>query len=413
MSSLPGWPFDKDVQELDTPWTVTSPTRRAVRRLPPFADIPNVPSHVWTLPGAWLHPNEAAADILWRDEYRDVLRGILICIERRLAHLKRLEAEEDYLFPEADYLEVNVQPTPTNEPDTFQNYFDDPSTHNLALRSSILVLTGCPGNGKSFFLAAIFLLRIAAGLPTVFVRSHTHLLIFRDGHLGEMKPVDYPLDNHLSLNLPENAWILVDTSDELPNLPPVLKISKHFIVQAASLCDERFKYTRTTGAGCLIQCVLKPFTIQDILAARSLNRDCHATEAALVEFFEKYGGSARHAYAEAAAPDRFASEVLRAANALDESRIYDTLHWNVYGFNIATGYSGISLSAFPTSDQNRSLYKICPPTPHIAAMLLDRMLVSRADAKIKIVKQTAGVLTAGCQAIASGIFDDSLPLGSL
>jgi hypothetical protein len=96
--------------------------------------------------------------------------------------------------------------------------------------------------GKSYFLYYIWTTRIALDLPTLFVHRSDEVLLWQNGQMYTA-PFAQCSDRRLRDILDETAWCLVDSNQDLQDVPASVYLAGRFIIQAASPRQERMSWT--------------------------------------------------------------------------------------------------------------------------------------------------------------------------
>ncbi|KAI9461460.1 hypothetical protein HD554DRAFT_2316550 [Boletus coccyginus] len=152
-----------------------------------------------------------------------------------------------------------------------------------------IIVTGAPGIGKSVLLEFILHLRNLAGLPTLFVRDERRVDLFASD--GVFSYEGSLIDRS---ELPPSVWVLVDSNTELVGVPEWVRNLGCFIVQAASPRRDRLRWAlKEAGVSWYI---MKMWSLEEVLVARTLQVKSPPSAAQLKTFFELYGPSARTAY---------------------------------------------------------------------------------------------------------------------
>ncbi|KAI9462947.1 hypothetical protein HD554DRAFT_2316226 [Boletus coccyginus] len=172
-----------------------------------------------------------------------------------------------------------------------------------------IIVTGAPGIGKSVLLEFILHLRNLAGLPTLFVRDEKRVDLFASDGVFRYKG---PLIDRSEL--PPSVWVLVDSNTELVGVPEWVRNLGCFIVQAASPRPDRLHWAlKEAGVSWYI---MKMWSLEEVLAARTLQVKSPPSAAQLTTFFELYGPSARAAYSFAHRIQDFESQLQAAIDSL-------------------------------------------------------------------------------------------------
>ncbi|KAJ7139386.1 hypothetical protein C8R44DRAFT_764336 [Mycena epipterygia] len=105
--------------------------------------------------------------------------------------------------------------------------------------------------GKTMFLTLIFYLRVAAGLPTLYMSFDEYATVYKDDKLWRVQPKEF-----LEF-LPNETWCLVDCNSSFQTIPGILLHSQRYIVQAASPRNGRMHWAKKTHVGAQY-CLMKP-----------------------------------------------------------------------------------------------------------------------------------------------------------
>ncbi|KAJ7782712.1 hypothetical protein B0H16DRAFT_1709561 [Mycena metata] len=357
---------DPDVVEAYPTPSVAVPTKHVVvRRAPSAHTEDDVPAAVWFLPrrGNVMPSYMRTANII-RQETHDIIVSILAWVERE-AKQENGEASDSgpgrdstamdlyaaYQLQPPSAVSITVEPTdhlfppfpiplvpqpPISELDSYPNPFEGPGG-SLSLEYHGLILTGLPGIGKTYLLYAIFALRVACDLPTLFMSAPDTVFIWQKGKYTYVKRLGLPQ----LFSLPRNTWCLIDSDHELPNA--VLE-SRLFVVQAASPHEQRLQWQKKNPGTLGLQNNYK-------LGPRFVS------EAQIVEFYTRYGGSARDAYSYVY-DSRWEAIVTGAARQVQRQSIISALQATTPNSNIPHTL----LSVFPLTDRDRRLFVIKAPS---------------------------------------------------
>ncbi|KAJ7716380.1 hypothetical protein DFH07DRAFT_973904 [Mycena maculata] len=145
------------------------------------------------------------------------------------------------------YMNLRIPDDPPNilEETTFPNPFQHPRHGYLYRLGSALILTGFPGIGKTLLLSAIFYLRVAAGLPTAYMRSRDLMLVFTGVRLFVLHNPDLDSDDLATFELKVNRAarlldkkfihrVMTDTSPEVA----IDDLVGHMLITVLPLNDE-------------------------------------------------------------------------------------------------------------------------------------------------------------------------------
>ncbi|KAJ7222360.1 hypothetical protein GGX14DRAFT_663393 [Mycena pura] len=287
---------------------------------------------------------------------------------------------------------------------TLPNPFKHSRRGHFYRRDSAVIITGLPGIGKTLLLSVIFYLRVAAGLPTVFMRAADFMLVY-SGHPSQQL---FVLRDLISLQraVSKGAWILLDSDRTFFTPPETLVRTGFFIVQAASPRAGRMDWAEKIR-GPYQFCLMQPWTLEELFAASSLQPgDCSGDN--MQAFFEKFGGSARHVYKESHDVAAFDHRVLIAALSLKKEKIHRLLQVMTYPsptVAIPDEIGHMLITALPLNDKDRTQHQMKWPTPHLEKKLLkaidDRYTIARRELYIINV----GIKSPGCRATAAHLLD--------
>ncbi|PCH37214.1 hypothetical protein WOLCODRAFT_167388 [Wolfiporia cocos MD-104 SS10] len=233
--------------------------------------------------------------ILVRDEYRCMLRDILDDVGLCREGAGRSKDDEDDAA-----MDMDAQ--------TCYNPFVD--LPDRAPGATGAIVMGSPGVGKSLFLVYVLTLRLLAGRTTTFQRDNKTVFILNDEGVFRISHPVY-VDDDLHLYLPRGTWFLVDSNQELTNVPPIylcLGSCRGLILQAASPRIRCVEWAKK-AARLVSHFWMAPWSLGELIAGRDIqlweppSRKPSVSD--LVLFSRLYGTSARHAYAYAAALDEY------------------------------------------------------------------------------------------------------------
>ncbi|KAJ6581254.1 hypothetical protein B0H19DRAFT_499724 [Mycena capillaripes] len=173
------------------------------------------------------------------------------------------------------------------------------------MNMGITIITGAPGIGKTSLLKAIFQLRANANLPTIFIRSAESGIVYKNGKAGRINSL---LTTHLQANLPQSTWVLVDSNSNLKTIPEEVLDTGFFIIQAASPRPERLVTKCDDPAGAQL-CVMEPWSLWELIIGQTVQLRPSIPERLLVEFYDRFGGSARDAYVHALDQENFQKSI--------------------------------------------------------------------------------------------------------
>ncbi|KAJ7227829.1 hypothetical protein B0H12DRAFT_1148442 [Mycena haematopus] len=409
--------LEKDLIHLDM-LELPSPERRRVVR--PQCDDPGVitPDHMWIIPstqGSSYLPSAGFA-LMIRQEYHNLLAAVLWSLDRqsRVAQLKR-DFPEPSLAHQMEDAEVreeispDVNPNhpglhiPDNLPDifeetTFPNPFEHPRHGHFYRRGSALIITGLPGIGQTRFLSVIFYLRVAARLPTAYMRSRDVMLVYNGDRLFVLRK-----SYLVHLAVPMNAWILLDSNVDFSSPHQEVAECDRFIVQAASSRAGRTAWAEKIR-GPRQFCLMKPWTLEELFAGSSLQPQiCSGSD--MHTFFDKFGGSARHVYEDSHDLPAFEALVDESARSLDSKIIHHAMtHTSpIVAVDALVGH--MLFTALPIDDEDRQKFRLSSPTVYLEGKLLAKLNTSIEMARRKLYAITVGIAIPGCKATARDLLD--------
>jgi hypothetical protein len=186
------------------------------------------------------------------------------------------EEQEVPLGIEPDHLYIPRNPPDIFEETTFPNPFEHPRHGHFYRLGSALIITGLPGigllcpsvsstsvdrlSGKTLLLYVIFYLRVAAGLPTAYMRNRGHMLVFTGGRLFVLRDPAF-----VKLVVPVDAWVLLDSNVDFLSPPQEVADCNRFIVQAASSRAGRTAWAAKIR-GPHQFCLMRPWTLEELFA---------------------------------------------------------------------------------------------------------------------------------------------------
>ncbi|KAJ7225971.1 hypothetical protein GGX14DRAFT_642167 [Mycena pura] len=405
------------------------PERRAVVRTDPNPIHETIPAYVWVLQAvAPLNTDTMNwGPTLVRQDYHDCLLAIL-------SSLYRQKRGEDLAVRLYDQFEAGGSRMATDEPtikeepiddddalilpeqlrvktsvnlsdvETYPNPFDLAENRGLFMPACAVIITGLPGIGKTRFLCLIFYLRVAANLPTLYMSQKDNAIVYKDGGFGRLQP---PNLNWISLreNMPKNTWCLVDSNKSLDRVPPAVIQSGLFIIQAVSPRKERMDYVKDLH-GTYQVCLMRDWTLAELIVGSTFRlTSAFPLEQKMKDFFERYGGSARHAFMDVDNPT-FEADIDKAASGLEADNILRHIKSTSPSLAINDEFGHMLLSAFPLEDEDRSLFQIRSPSILMRQKLFKRIDGSDKEASGRVFRTCKGVNTPGCKAWTSDILNE-------
>ncbi|KAJ7476136.1 hypothetical protein FB451DRAFT_268202 [Mycena latifolia] len=314
----------------------------------------------------------------------------------RQAVSPRVKEEPDLTLPL--HLRIKQRPVSLSDLETYPNPFELPKYRNLYNVAGAIIITGLPGIGKTRFLGLLFHLRVAAGLPTLYMSEDRGAMVYKNGQLGEILN---PSTIRLIQNLSPDTWCLVDSNVSFPTVPGVVQQSSRFIVHASSPGANRLKYaTKIEGRSQF--CLMKPWTLSELIMGSSLQPfAAPLSEQKIEAFYKKFGGSARNVFKDGGDPDAFERAIDTAAARMNAADIERALLSDITTLTVPD-HVHMLLSAFPVTDDDRRQYQIRSPSAAMSAKVLKRL---NASARLRLYRICVGVKTAGCRAWTAHLFD--------
>ncbi|KAJ7201344.1 hypothetical protein GGX14DRAFT_656372 [Mycena pura] len=418
------------------------PERRAVLRIDPNRIHETIPEYVWVLQ-AVAPLKIRSGSTLVRQDYHDCLLAILSSLYRqkrgkdfnvrlyqqleaagsRMATDEPMDDDEPIIKEEPmDNDEPTIKEEPMDDDDalippeqlrvktsvnlsdveTYPNPFASDQYGGLFMPESVVIISGLPGIGKTRFLCLLFYLRVDANLPTLYMSRDDYAIVYKDGGFGRLQSTAL-----ISLGeiMPENTWCLVDSNRYSTRVPAAVVESGLFVVQAASPRKERMDYVKDLEGTSQV-CLMRDWTLAELIVGYTFRLPfTFPSEQKLKDFFEKYGGSARHVFKDLDNPS-FEADIDKAARALDANKILQELRSTSPSLAITDEFGHMLLSAFPLGDEDRRMCQIrCPSIP-MRQKLFKRIDDSDEEARGRVFRTCKGVNTPGCKAWTSDILNE-------
>ncbi|KAJ7445892.1 hypothetical protein FB451DRAFT_1568005 [Mycena latifolia] len=414
-----------------------APQRVPVVRPPHGAPDVKTPSYMWVIPCAKdsRYLPSAGSRIMVRQEYYNILVALLWYLDRKReaaphdmketfsaspTHDDRFDVDggpvEQINVPRR---QTNVPPhqkhvpgpdelcIPEHTPDiseatTFPNPFLDVRQGNLYREFGALIITGLPGIGKTVFLAVIFWLRVAAHLPTAYMTDPNVTVVYTGARFFVLhNPVLIPVA------LEQDAWFLLDSNVHNMDPPQVVIDSGRFIVQATSPRASHTKWAgKSQGSGIHSFCMMQPWTLGELFAGSSLQIE-QRTGTDMHNFFQKFGGSARHVYDESHRLAAFDDLVREAAATLvkDTELIMEVIRLWVPNRSIDGKFGHMFVTPLPLHDKDRTRFRMASPTSY-----LQDLLILQLDRNLQTARRLLYVINVsgrspGCKATAADLLD--------
>ncbi|KAF8215957.1 hypothetical protein K438DRAFT_618830 [Mycena galopus ATCC 62051] len=299
---------------------------------------------------------------------------------------------------EPDHLRIPDGTPNIFEETTFPNPFQHSRYGHLYRRGSALIITGLPGIGKTLLLSVIFHLRVAAGLPTAYMRSRETMLV----HTGErLFVLEKPALVHSFV--PTNAWILLDSNVDFLSPPQEVAECDRFFVQAVSPRGGRTAWAEKIR-GPHQFCLMRPWTLAELFAGSSLQpRVCSGSD--MQAFFCKFGGSARHVYQDSPNLPLFETQVDALARSLDSKVIRRIMTYPDPTVAVDDPIGHMLITALPLNDEDRTKFRSTSPTAYLEAKLLRQFNANIQMARRELYVINVGMAAPGCKATARDLLD--------
>ncbi|KDQ10884.1 hypothetical protein BOTBODRAFT_177771 [Botryobasidium botryosum FD-172 SS1] len=228
-----------------------------------------------------------AEGILIRREYETVLRDAIACASDQ---------------PETTFDSRNRKDDDDDPLAEVKNPFSEPEALR-AILPRIFIPLGHPGVGKTLWLYYTLVLRLAVGLPTIFVNNPNHLYTFNHSGAFIFKDYESPFEDNagemFKCCITRDCWCLVDSNAHLIGVPEFIMSQNRFVVQAASPHAERTKWTQKTPYE-YTHYFMRPWTLSELIAGFNL-ASALPSEAEFAAYYARHIPSARTAYQHARA----------------------------------------------------------------------------------------------------------------
>ncbi|PCH34547.1 hypothetical protein WOLCODRAFT_165651 [Wolfiporia cocos MD-104 SS10] len=274
---------------------------------------------------------------------------------------------------EAMDVDVDAQP--------FHNPFDNLPQSGYDAACAIVI--GSPGIGKSVFLIYVLVLRLLAGLTTIFQRRANELYVLNDEGVFRVTSLTLT-SSHLHLYVPSGTWCLVDSNQGLTGVPEdVVELRsaiKGFILQAASPCAERVHWTNKVRSR-VPRFWMARWSLGELIIGRDLQYwetpQQKPSEAQLAKFAICFGTSARRAYSCAANPAEYKDRLYGKIETLNRRTLPGLL--NHYSARVMDDTISHDILVATPSPRNRKKFDLQIVTGHLWTKVLQQL--NRTDAQ--------------------------------
>ena len=142
--------------------------------------------------------------------------------------------------------------------------------HSCCLATLVSVSASLPRSkrphvplGKTVFLYVLLVLRLQAGLPTIFQSHPNHLYYFGGDGVFKIRITEFPDATDLRPLISPSTWCLVDSNLELTTVPMYIQYFDCFIVQSSSPRQDRLEWTNKQSLKPTWY-FLKPWTLSEL-----------------------------------------------------------------------------------------------------------------------------------------------------
>ncbi|KAJ3508499.1 hypothetical protein NLJ89_g5717 [Agrocybe chaxingu] len=227
--------WNTHLQDKQPPWSFLEPVRRDAH-----ADVNlEVPHQRWVVRMAETgleYSDNPYTQIFVRDDYFEAFRDAFATAGYDASHI-----EKNITGPHFPNPFLQVHPTDAHPYSGF-------------------IVTGGPGIGKTLWLMLVLILRLHAGLPTIFQSRPNDIYFF---HADGVVCVESVTTLGKRAN---NVWALVDSNAALQSVDKAFFQKGAFVVQAASPKDERINWVK--GMTFLPKkFILAPWSLSELIAA--------------------------------------------------------------------------------------------------------------------------------------------------
>ncbi|KAJ7856623.1 hypothetical protein B0H13DRAFT_2672974 [Mycena leptocephala] len=265
------------------------------------------------------------------------------------------------------------------------NPFSEPQ-HQLPLTHGIVV-TGMPGIGKSIFARYVLALRCMVNLPTVFIDHPNYMDIYNNNQVRTVV-----LHRAFLRDIPTSTWIIVDCNQELQTVPQSVFKTRAFIMQVMSPHEAHAEWVkkRLPRAGLL---AMEAWSAEELIAAQSAQgtEDTQLIESQqLVHFVERFGGSARDAYAFAEEPGAYEEQLGIAFGQVTALSMSAVIEGEILPRFAKAEISHTILSIFPRDNGGVRDMVMKAPTAHVHSLLIAHIERKESEARNQIWRTFLG-----------------------
>ncbi|KAE9386750.1 hypothetical protein BT96DRAFT_509722 [Gymnopus androsaceus JB14] len=200
-----------------TPWNLAN-----TELLPKSVDVknsyPGVPKKVWIFDPVDYNTKKERQTMV-RQEYHDGVIAILQWIQ------KMKDSPKDH----------PIVITPSKALEQASEVYPNPfmgENMNISFKAAGIVVMESPGIGKSPFLNYIWNLRCHLNLPTLYIPANSTSWAWKENKLFRVQLSSCETED-LDEFLPENTWCLVDSNQQVGDVPKKIYNTLRFIIQAS------------------------------------------------------------------------------------------------------------------------------------------------------------------------------------
>jgi hypothetical protein len=359
------------------------------------SSFPNISSTYWTLDVRdWaleFDPRCSVSSVLVRNEYREALRAAVDYYRVGKDHFPTDVDDEDEIVMEVD-INNSVRP--------FANPFKDLPT-NLVSQRDAFILLGPPGIGDLFcllctiestysligrtiWLYLVLVLRLEAGLPTIFQSQPNRLFVFDDKGVHKLKYSSSTDAFEFKAGFAPSTWCLIDSNLRLNTVPGLILDLVLFIVQASSPRLDRIEWTKKESQpvlkyflkpwtvselilGCVLKCTLI-IAIHDFICSRTLQKIVQS-EKDLLFFIVQYGPSACLAYAHSSSPDDYDKTLKQKLAVISYKEVVNMVNQAI-ALNFTNDMSHQIILCQP--DVTRDTHTVSIASPYLQSLLQEK-----------------------------------------